>query len=197
MVSGFVVQTAGSPLFDNDVWRLRHLTTDGSQIIFMANTKEHWILPQLKRLARTKPQSFDSLVVHLREFHPGVYEELCLMAVEHGDIEPADCAVCLATDVSHLAVRLEIYRAGAGSDDSAILIETDSHGVASLVDSQIRVWEIVREFRRLGSLGDLKEAYASLTESELRAAIRYAERHSDEIEAKIRAYEDRFVKADS
>lgn len=155
---------------------------------------EHWLLPQLRRLSKIKPGAFDEVVTHLREFHPGLYEELCLMAVEHGDLEASECAVCLATDVSSLAVRLEIYRSDAGNDENAIMIESDENGVASLVGSRIFVWEIVREYRRLGSLTALKEAYAALTEGELRAALRYAERHETEIENKIRAYEDRFAR---
>ncbi|MFM9872460.1 MAG: DUF433 domain-containing protein [Fimbriimonadaceae bacterium] len=158
---------------------------------------EHWMLPQLRRLARIKPAAFDELVGHIREFHAELYEELCLMGVEHGDLEQSECAVCLATDVSKLAVRLEIYRADTGNDENAILIETDENGVASLVDSGIFVWEIAREHRKQGSLEALKNSYASLTEAELRAALRYSERHSEEIERKIRAYEERFVKTDS
>lgn len=155
------------------------------------------MLPQLRRLARIKPAAFDELVTHIREFHPTIYEELCLMGVEHGDLEQGECAVCLATDVSKLAVRLEIYRADTGNDENAILIETDENGMASLVDSGIFVWEIAREHRKQGSLEALKNSYASLTEAELRAALRYSERHSEEIERKIRAYEERFVKTDS
>jgi uncharacterized protein (DUF433 family) len=42
----------------------------------------------------------------------------------------------------------------------------------------------------------LKDSYTGLTEGELRAALRYAERHPDEIARKIRAYEDRFVRSE-
>lgn len=157
---------------------------------------EHWMLPQLRRLARAKPNSFEQIAGHIREFHPGLYEELCLMAVEHGDLTQGDCAVCLATDVSHLAVRLEIYRNDAGDAGNPILIEVDENGVACLVDSRIFVWEIEREFRKLGSIEALKDSYTGLTEGELRAALRYAERHPDEIARKIRAYEDRFVRSE-
>lgn len=155
------------------------------------------MLPQLRRLARVKPESFEVIVGHVREFHPGLYEELCLMALEQGDISQSECAVCLATDVSHLAVRLEIYRNDVGDSGNPILIEVDENGVACLVDSRIFVWEIEREFRKLGSIDALKESYTGLTEGELRAALRYAERHPDEIERKIRAYEDRFERTSS
>ena len=157
---------------------------------------EHWMLPQLRRLSRIKPVAFEELVSHLREFHPQTYEELCLLAVEHGDLNQSDCAVCLSTDVSNLAVRLEIYRSEAGNDENVILIGIDENGVACLVDSGIFVWEIVREHSKLGSLEALKDSYASLTEAELRAAIRYADRHPDEIQRKIRAYEERFVRTE-
>lgn len=158
---------------------------------------EHWLLPQLRRLSRIKPASFEQIVAHVKEFHPDVYEELCLMAVEHGELAQSDCAVCLATDVSHLAVRLEIYRSDTGNDENAILIEIDENGTACLVDSGIFVWEIVREHRKRGSLESLKDSYSSLTEAELRAALRYADRHPDEIQRKIRAYEERFVRNDA
>lgn len=155
------------------------------------------MLPQLRRLSRTKPGAFQDLVTHIREFHPDIFEELCLMGVEHGDLEQSDCAVCLSTDVSQLAMRLEIYRSEAGNDENVILIGIDENGVACLLDSGIFVWEIVREHAKLGSLEALKDSYASLTEAELRAALRYADRHPDEIQRKIKAYEERFVRTDS
>lgn len=161
----------------------------------MSESVEHWMLPQMRRLAKAKPEAFDQVLVHLREFQPALYEELCLMAVEHGELSADNCAVCLATDVSSLAVRLEIYRQDASENGDPVMIEVDEQNVARLAVARVTVWEIVREHRKFGSLEALQETYTSLTKSELRAALSYASRHEDEIESKIRAYEERFVKS--
>lgn len=156
----------------------------------MMNGPEPWLVTQLRRLAQRHPEQFEALENHLRISQPNVYEELAIMAVEHGEMTSADCAVCLQTDEDHVGHRLEIYRRHASESGEGILITTDAQGVARLANTHVTVWEIVREFRRVGSVASLKEAFASLTESELRAALVYAGRHPDEIGEKIREYEE-------
>lgn len=162
----------------------------------MGEFVEPWLIPQLRRLAKSRPERFASLVATLREARPDLYEELSLLAVEHGEIDTHECAVVLGTDPVSVGVRLEVYRREAHELGDPILVELDELGVARLAGAGASVWEIVREHRKLGSIGALKDAYPALSESELRAALRYSERHEEEIEETIRAYEARFVGVD-
>ena len=155
----------------------------------MDQITDAWLIPQLKRLAKTNPERFETFARRIQSNQPDIYEELSLMAVENGDITPEDCAHCLATDVPSVAVRLEIYRSVEGEEIHGVLIETDENGVASLSETGVKVWEIVHKYRVLGSIEALRESYLALTEGELRAALRYADRNPEEIEARISEYE--------
>ena len=141
------------------------------------------------RLAKTNPERFDTFLKRVQVNQPDIYEELALMAVENGDLSAENCAVCLQTDEPSVNVRLEIYRQVEGKETKGILIETDEHGVARLSEAGVKVWEIVHMYRKLGSLESLKESYHSLTDGELRAALRYADRNQEEVEARIQEYE--------
>ena len=161
----------------------------------MPSTTEPWLITELKRLASSQPEKFDQIADHLRTFHSELYEKLALSALEHGVLAPEDCAICLATDVSSVAVRLEIFRRDVSEDGNSLLIEKDTRGVARIAGSEVKIWEIVREYRKRGSNEELAEAYSGFSAAELRAALRYGEDHSDEIEAKIHEYESFFANA--
>ncbi|MCB0825649.1 MAG: DUF433 domain-containing protein [Armatimonadetes bacterium] len=161
----------------------------------MPSTTEPWLITELKRLAITQPEKFDQIADHLRAFHGPLFEKLALSALEHGVLEPEECAICLATDVSSVAMRLEIFRRDVSEDGNTLLIEKDARGVARVTGSEVKVWEIVREYRKRGSIEDLAEAYSGFTAAELRAALRYGEEHTEEIDAKIHEYESFFANA--
>lgn len=85
----------------------------------------------------------------------------------------------------------ESYRYHApDEDESYALVQADANGTARIVDSQVPVWEIVRAFRKLGSVDALKAKYVGLSERELRTALLYAGRFPDEISAQIARYEE-------
>jgi uncharacterized protein (DUF433 family) len=69
------------------------------------------------------------------------------------------------------------------------VLDEERGNVARLAEARIPIWEIVREFRKLGSVELLREAFPFLTPSELVAAMRYAEAHPSEIEAQIQQFE--------
>jgi uncharacterized protein (DUF433 family) len=54
----------------------------------------------------------------------------------------------------------------------------------------VAVWEIVREYRKIGSVERLERSFPSLTRGELAAALKYAEHNPEEIENRILRYED-------
>lgn len=155
----------------------------------MSTPSDPWLIAQLGRLAKTNPERFDTFLKRVQANQPDIYEELALMAVENGDLSPENCAICLETDEQNVNVRLEIYRQVEGNETKGIVIETDEHGVARLSDTGVKVWEIVHMYRKLGSIEALKESYLSLTDGELRAALRYADRNAEEVEARIAEYE--------
>jgi len=156
----------------------------------LENSREPWLIPQIQRLAHTNPDQFRELVQTLQSHAPDVYETLAIMAVEHGELTPSECAVCLCTDERAVDFRLEVYRKDAAESEDTVLIQSDAGGVARLAASQVTVWEVVREYRKAGSVENLKSAFPGLSESELRAALFYAGRNPDEIGAKIREYEE-------
>jgi uncharacterized protein (DUF433 family) len=69
-------------------------------------------------------------------------------------------------------------------------IHKDERGVARIRATQVAVWEVVRTFRTLGSVEELKAKFVVLTEGELRAALAYAGQNPDEISAQINRYEE-------
>ncbi len=151
---------------------------------------EPWLISQIGQLAKSNPERFRQLIEVIQAHSPEIYEELAIMAVEHGQMTASECAVCLETDEKAVDFRLEVYRRDASENIDTVLIHSDLGGVARLAASQVTVWEVVREYRKVGSVESLKTAFPGLTESELRAALVYAGRNPDEIGAKIKQYEE-------
>lgn len=156
----------------------------------MTTTLGHWILPQLERLARSHPERLDDLLESLRATHPDLFDELHLMAIEHGQLSRAEVASKLGADPSSVEARLQAYRDAMTFSTESQVIEKDRHGVARIADKQITVWEIVREYRRTDEVDAMRSAFPGLTEGEIRAALIYAGRNPDEIGAQIRLYDE-------
>lgn len=163
-------------------------STDKTRFVNMSQPNDLWIVDQLRRMAKTQPERFEGLVLALRQTMPAEYEELALMALDEGSLTNTTCAAVLCIGEDELDVRLEGFR-NNNEDLPDGLIEVDSHGVARVVETQVSVWEIVRVFRRAGSVAALKETYNALSERELRAALAYAGNNPDEIGENIRQYE--------
>lgn len=155
----------------------------------MTETTEPWLVAQLARMARVNPERFETFLRRLQANQPEIFEELALMAVDSGVLTTPACAACLATDEASVVVRLEIYRQVEDGSTSGVLVETDESRVARVSGTGVSVWEIVYKYRELGSIEALKEAYPGLTDGELRAALRYADRYPDEVELQISKYE--------
>lgn len=156
----------------------------------MTTTLGHWIIPQLERLAKSHPERIDDLIESLRHLRPDIFDELHLMAVEHGQLSHEDAAARLHADIAVVETRLETYRRAMTFATESQVIEKDRHDVAKIVNKHVTVWEIVREYRRTDSVEAMRGAFPGLSEGELRAALIYAGRNPDEIGAQIRAYEE-------
>lgn len=154
----------------------------------MSQSAEMWLVDQLRRMAKTQPERFEGFALRLKQALPNEYEELALMALDDGGLSNAECAVALEIGEEELDVRFEGFR-NNNDDMPDGVIERDTQGVARVVDTQVAVWEIVRVFRRAGSVTALKETYNALSERELRAALAYAGSNPDEVCLCIEQYE--------
>ncbi len=156
----------------------------------MSVHNDTWMIAQVQRLAKTRPEKLTAILSQLRESLPEAYEELLLTALEHGDLTFSECAGRLGVDQAELKERQESYRTLLSEANEFPMIAKDSQGTARVIGTMIAVWEIVRKFRRAASVLSLKESFPSLTELELRSALAYAGRHPDEVQSHITAYEE-------
>lgn len=147
-----------------------------------------WLLKQLGGLTYRQPENFNLVVGVIRRELPDEFEEMVLGAVDCGDLSVENASELMLTDEAGLDSKLEIYRQEQDGLEVNILIETNERGVAEISGTKAKVWEIVLKFRELGSLEALQSSYLGLTQSELKAALRYSDRYPDEIERQIEAF---------
>lgn len=147
-----------------------------------------WLLKQLGGLLTRQPENFSRVVGAIRRELTDEFEEMVLGAVDCGELSVENASELMMTDEAGLDSKLEIYRQEHDGLEVNILIETNERGVAEISGTKAKVWEIVLKFRELGSLEALQSSYLGLTLSELKAALRYADRYPDEIERQIEAF---------
>lgn len=156
----------------------------------MWTTFESWQLGQLQRLTQSDPERVETILNTVWNSYPGLLADLAIAAVDQEQLSVDACADLLKIDTAEVERSLvEFRQKNAKFDyDWAVVVDNGS-SVAKLVDSHVAVWEIVREFRKLGSVERLTEAFPSLPKSELAAALVYAEQNPSEIEDQISKYE--------
>jgi len=155
----------------------------------MWTTYDSWQLRQLQRLAQVDAERVETMLNTLWNSYPGLFADLAVAAVDQEQLSVDACATLLQVDPAEVDRRLIDFRNRAASPgDQAVVVEAGS--CAKLADSHIAVWEIVREFRKLGSVERLTEAFPSLPKTELAAALIYAEQNPGEIETQISRYEE-------
>ena len=141
----------------------------------MSFQADDWLPYALQRLASLEPDRYEQFVTLFKSSLPEAYQELVVVAEEAGRLDP------------DLAERMKVATLNLEAEE---LVVKDIRGVARIIDSNIAVWEIVRAFRKVGSVTALKEGYAGLSERELRTALAYYGQNPDEISELIRLYED-------
>lgn len=151
---------------------------------------ESWQLPQIQRLAKLDPERVETLLNTLWHQYPGLIDELAIAAVDSEDLTVDDCSELLGISPFEVEVRLLAFRRAAVPVNSAVVHDNSAKHIARLANGQVAVWEIVREYRKLGSVERLRDSFPRVSEGELAAALRYAQEHADEIEALIQEYED-------
>ena len=147
---------------------------------------ESWQVDQLARLGETNPQRLEELLQALWNRYPFLYEELAIAAVDRGSLSPEDAAQKLGISPTLLQEKLVHYH---DTGDHRIAVKD---GVARLVSSQVAVWEVYRDFERSGNLDHLMSTFPGIPISELKAALRYAECHMEEIHGLIERYENAY-----
>ncbi len=156
----------------------------------MWTTFEPWQLGQLQRLSQSDSERVETVLNTIWNSYPNLLADLAVAAVDQEQLSVESCAKLLKIEPAEVEERLVDFRQKSARFDYEWAVVVD-HGstVAKLVDSRVAVWEIVREYRKLGSVERLTEAFPSLPKSELAAALTYAEQNPSEIEDQISKYE--------
>jgi uncharacterized protein (DUF433 family) len=150
---------------------------------------EPWQLNQLQRLAALDPERAESILNTLWNSYPGLMDDLAIAAVDQEQLSVDRCAQQLGVAPDEVEARLVAFRQRHVRLEKSTVVD-ESTPVAKLVEGGVAVWEVVRAYRRLGSVERLVEAFPSLSTNELAAALTYAERHPAEIEQQISKYEE-------
>lgn len=148
---------------------------------------EAWQLEQLAHLAASDPSRVERALEAVWKSDPELFRFVVLSAVDSRQISYERGAEILGMTTAEVEASLESLRKDASWEQYIEFDEESS--TARMVANHVPVWEVVREHRRLGSVAELCETFPSLSKGALAAALRYAEAHAPEIQAKIVAYE--------
>lgn len=148
----------------------------------------NWATLQLQRMTRFFPERVDEAMLRLFELDPGLRNDLVIGAVDQEMLTVQQAAEYTGMAVEEIDGRLMEFRTLMAQRDSKIEKMSDK-AVARVVGAGISVWEIVREYRRVGEFELLRESFPALTLTELTMAINYGKEHSDEIDREIERYE--------
>jgi uncharacterized protein (DUF433 family) len=158
----------------------------------MWHVLEPWQFTQLKRLASFDPERVETTLNTVWNAYPGLFEEVCVSAVDQEQLTVARCAELLEIPESRVEELLHGFRSRPAQPQAAVV--RDERSVARLAEGHVAVWEIVREYRKLGSVERLVDSFTSLSKRDLAAALKYAEQNPAEIEAHIARYEEMLAK---
>ncbi|RYG39677.1 hypothetical protein EON79_23955, partial [bacterium] len=151
----------------------------------MWNVLEPWQIRQLQRLAAIDPERVEAMLNTMWQQYPGLYEEMAVMAVDQGSLTVVQAAELLKIPSAEVDAKLTAWRKREIGSERLVI----AGPVARLDESGIAVWEIVREFRKLGSVERLETRFPTLNRGQLAAALRYGQSHPQEIEDQIDRYE--------
>lgn len=154
------------------------------------NNQMPWVIRQLTELAERDPDRFDAVVASLWAAHPELRDELAIRAATVSELSVTDAAAVMGVTDEEVHRRIERAVLNWQNVDDAIVVGEAKNSVARLSGTQIAVWEVIREYRRLGSVEALTQSFPVVSKALLAAAFRYAAAHPDEIEKQIEAYEE-------
>lgn len=147
-----------------------------------------WALCQMERMSRYDSERIHAILSSLFERDNDLLIDLVIGAVDQEMLSIHEAS--RITELEHYEIerRLFEFRNAVAFGEVNIVRESKA-GIAKIAERNIAVWEIVREFRKVGSVDRLRGSFPDLTKKELAVALRYAEAHSTEIEQQIDQYE--------
>ena len=128
----------------------------------MTHPYADWQMAELARLAQTNPERLEAILNSLWTANPGLYEELSEQANS-------------VTEQSEIP--------------AFALVETGGASCARLSESRIAVWEIIRAYRKAGSIEGLHHEFPHVELGELKAALEYGVENQVEVDLLISRYE--------
>ena len=149
---------------------------------------EPWQLGQLQRMSAVDPERVEAILNTIWQSYPGLKEDLAIAAVDQEQLSVGRCAELLKMPPEIVEEKLVCFRQRHVRAEKAVIVD-EGCVVAKLAEGGIAVWEVVRAYRRLGSVERLVEAFPALSTTELAAALTYAEKNPAEIELQISRYE--------
>lgn len=120
---------------------------------------------------------------------PGLYEELAISAVHHEVLSVDECAERTSMTSAEVVDRLICFRQRSRVHNEPPPLVGEGPN-ARLADGQCAVWEVVRMYRKLGSVDQLSQSFPCVRRDELEAALAYADLYPAEIEEQIERYEE-------
>ena len=147
---------------------------------------EPWQMAQLERHASVEPERVERALNALWSSDPELFAQVAIEAVEQSQLEAIRCASMLGISVEDVEARVSEVRRRTLKRYCVVVCDGT---VAKLADGGLPVWEVVRVYRKLGSVEKLQEAFASVSAEALESALNYAAAHADEVELQISKYE--------
>jgi uncharacterized protein (DUF433 family) len=161
---------------------------DGTSDVSFWISYAPWQLDQLSKLRQSDAERVESMLNTLWQSYPGLVEELAAMAVVKGDLATEAAATLVGMTVPQMEAMVVAVRNRQASAETDLIHVQGK--VAKISDRGVAVWEIVREYRKLGSVERLADSFPTLTRAEIAAALRYAQSNSADIELQIARYEE-------
>ena len=147
---------------------------------------EKWQVARLERLSKTDPGRLEAALNTLWAAQPDLLQRLTIEAYADGEINAAHAAKLLSISVSEVDALTEVLRRNALKQTCVVVCDGS---VAKTADGELPIWEIVRVYRRLGSITKLRVAFPSVRSAVIDSALRYARENPAEIERQIEEYE--------
>ncbi len=147
---------------------------------------EPWQIAELQRLSERQRDEVESGLNALWESHPELLEEITIGALDRQQISAGRAAQVLGISEPEALRCLARHRRRALRRSCIVLAEGCD---AKLADGGLPVWEVVRVYRRVGSVAKLQQSLKGISLETLGAALVYANENAEEIEAQIAAYE--------
>lgn len=147
---------------------------------------EKWQVSQLERLSVSDPDRVEEALNALWDANPDLLESITISALDQKELSVNRAAELLGRTPGEVAKKLSVHRQRSLRSRWLVVSEGSD---AQLADGSLPVWEIVRVYRRLGSMERLQKAFTGVSQATLESALAYAKTHEAEINRQIDEFE--------